>query len=372
MKIVYVSKNSWWDERKARKVLLPLALSGLAGVSVLLVNAARPLWKRLSQPRCWQHPETGMLVLTPIRLLPMQRFALVRRLNQWVRWHQICGQVAKLPATERRVVCFILSDPEDTYLADLIRKAGYRCHFDWTEKWDVYAKAAGSEAQSRLDANGILAHVDGVIAVSAELADEAGRAGLPCLHLPNAVSDAFRLALQQQKSDEPELLQAIPSPRLVHVGSYNPNWIHWDWLIHAAKVHPEVSFCMLGGGGEHDVPALPANVHLLGRVRYEEIPAYLQHVDGCLLLYRVEATSAGDPTKLYEYLASGLPIVASPHPRCLEFTRLVHVADTQSGFSDAIKLALNEDKTLSQGRVMEAGRHTWRLRAEELIRWVAS
>ena len=368
MRLVYVSKNSWWDARKARKVLLPLAVSALPGTSVLLVNAAQPLWGGEHYPRFWQHPETGMSVLTPIRLLPFQRFAMVRRWNQVLRWRQIRRQLACGP--DHTATRFVLSDPEDVYLADLIRQAGYRCYFDWTEKWHAYAVAAGDESQSRTDASSIFAHVDGVIAVSAELTHEAEALGLPCLHLPNAVSDAFLQALGRRVG-EPDRLKGIPAPRMAHVGSCNPNWIHWDWLIHAARQHPGISFCMLGGGGEKNIPDhLPANIHLLGRVRYEEIPSYLQHVDGCMLLYRVEVTSAGDPTKLYEYLATGLPIVSSPHPRCLEFAEHIRISDGPAGFSEEIGLALEEGPDYAQGRVDEAGRHTWPLRAQALRRWL--
>lgn len=371
MQLVYCSKNSWWDQRKARKVLLPLAASGLPGTTVLLVNAAQAPWKPSRHPLSWRHPETGMSVLTPTRIWPLQRFALMRRWNQRFRWRQIRKQLVFVPAGAQAATHFIVSDPEDVYLAGFIRRAGYRCYFDWTERWDAYTEAAGDEAQSRTDANDILAHVDGVIAVSAELAHEAEALGLPCLHLPNAVSDAFLQALGREKPREPARLQGIPSPRMLHVGSCNPHWIHWDWLVHAAGRHPGVSFCMLGGGGEKNQPdSLPANIHLLGRVRYEEIPDYLQYADGCMLLYRVEATAAGDPTKLYEYLASGLPIVASPHPRCLEFKELIHIADDEGGFAEGIALALKEDKGGAQRRIDEARRHTWTLRAQALRQWL--
>lgn len=370
MKLVYVSKNSWWDARKARKVLLPLAMSGLPETTVLLVNAAQSPWSGERHSRLWQHPETGMSVLTPVRPLPLQRLGVVRKWNQWFRWRQIRRQLASDPAATRAATRFILSDPEDVHLADLIRQAGYLCYFDWTEKWDDYAAAAGDEAQSRTDANGILLHVDGVIVVSKQLAHAADALGLRCLHLPNAVSDAFLHALSQQEA-EPPRLQGIPSPRMMHVGSCNPNWIHWDWLIHAAEQHPGVSFCMLGGGGEQRIPgALPANIHLLGRVRYEEIPGYLQHADGCMLLYRVEATSAGDPTKLYEYLATGLPIVSSPHPRCLEFAEELYLSDSPAGFSESISRALQEDEARARLRIDEARQCTWSLRARALRAWL--
>ena len=101
MNLVYVSKNSWWDSRKARKVLLPLAVSALPNMQVLLVNAAQPLWVANRRPKLWLHPETGMQVLSPCRFFPLQRFALMRRLNQWLRWRAVCRQLPASGDTDR-------------------------------------------------------------------------------------------------------------------------------------------------------------------------------------------------------------------------------------------------------------------------------
>ena len=256
-------------------------------------------------------------------------------------------------------------------LAGLICEAGFVCYFDWTERWDAYAGAVGAASQSRIDTNTIFSHVDGVIVVSQELADEAASMGLRCLHLPNAVSDQFIEALAQENPDEPIQLKSIPEPRVIHVGSYNSAWIHWDWLIRAASENPEISFCMLGGGGIETVPdKMPSNIYLLGRVAYEDIPSCLRYSHGCMLLYKVEATSAGDPTKLYEYLATGLPVVSSPHPRCLEFEKYIYIADNATEFAEQIRLALGEGREAAQLRIDEARRHTWSLRAQSLMEWL--
>jgi teichuronic acid biosynthesis glycosyltransferase TuaH len=53
------------------------------------------------------------------------------------------------------------------------------------------------------------------------------------------------------------------------------------------------------------------NVWLLGERRYEEVPSYLQHADiGLLPLNNNPANEGRSPMKLYEYAASGLPVVS--------------------------------------------------------------
>jgi glycosyltransferase involved in cell wall biosynthesis len=54
---------------------------------------------------------------------------------------------------------------------------------------------------------------------------------------------------------------------------------------------------------------------LTGRVPYERIPSLLSAADVCLLPFQtVPATEHIVPIKLYEYMASGRPVIASPLP----------------------------------------------------------
>lgn len=361
--LVYFCKNSWWDDRKARKVLLPLAFSRLDGCRAILINAAPPVWSNKRHPSAWHHSSAPMIVLTPHRRFPGQRWAFIRKLNQRIKWSLV---KAHLPSTGK--VIMVLSDPEDLYIARFAGRAGYRCWFDWTERWDLYIQAFGKEAQMLVNPLPILEEVDGVIAVSRELEKEAFRKGKPVFYLPNAVSDEFLTLLSKPALiPEPADYADIPRPRAVHVGSYNPAWINWSMLIAAAQRLPHISFCMIGGGHESGVPDLPANIHLLGRRKYEDLPPLLAHADLCLLLYHPAATSSGDPTKLYEYLASGKPIISTPHP-CAEnfknFLRLVYKSDD---FVEAVAEELkNAGNTHADDRRQSAAMHTWSLRARSL------
>ncbi len=361
MQLIYFSKNSWWDARKARKVLLPLAFAELEGCSAILVNAATARWRQSRHPPVWRHPGTDMTVLSPVRWLPLQRFQLVRRINQWLRWRRVC-----LCIQWREPAVVVLSDYEDLFIARFARQAGMKCWFDWTEEWDAYARHAGPASQSKTDVCQIFHGIDGVIAVSRLLEENARAMGLETLYLPNAVSEAFIRSLREQH-DVPGALKHISPPIAVHVGSYDPAWIDWPCLIRAAERNPGISFCMIGGGAEDQVPAhLPGNVYLLGHVAYEELPAILAHSVLCMLLYRPDRTAAGDPTKLYEYLASGRPIVSTPHPRVLEFRQWVRLADSPDAYATAVQEALLRDDVQVRGRCKISREHTWRCRAEML------
>ncbi len=84
---------------------------------------------------------------------------------------------------------------------------------------------------------------------------------------------------------------------------------------------PEVRLLVAGNGD--DYPALQAlrdaglqdRLTLTGRVSYDQIPGLLAAADVCLLpFHTVPATEFIVPIKLYEYMAAGRPVVASPLP----------------------------------------------------------
>jgi len=364
MQLIYFSKNSWWDARKARKVLLPLAFAELEGCSSVLVNAATAGWRQPKHPPVWHHPDADMTVLSPVRWLPLQRFGFVRRINQWLRWRMVRPFIQSHGAS-----VIALSDPEDVFIARFARQSGIECWFDWTEEWDAYVHAAGHTSQIRADVDDIFFWIDGAIVVSRLLEKKAQAMGLKTIHLQNAVADSFIHALEQNRNaDIPTVFRDIPAPIAVHIGSYNPAWIDWECLIMAAGKNPGVSFCMIGGGAEDKVPAsLPDNMHLLGYMAYEELPSILAHSDLCMLLYRPKHTDGNDPTKLYEYLASGLPIVSTPHPRALEFEMWVRIARSSVDFARVVGEELRRhDEALARKRREMARQHTWKKRAETL------
>lgn len=57
------------------------------------------------------------------------------------------------------------------------------------------------------------------------------------------------------------------------------------------------------------------NIHLLGHRDHRDLPAALRGADVGLIPYAInELTSSIFPMKVYEYLAAGLPVIATPLP----------------------------------------------------------
>ena len=92
-------------------------------------------------------------------------------------------------------------------------------------------------------------------------------------------------------------------------------------LVELARARPSWSFALVGpvglGDPSTDVSALVAepNLHLLGARTYEQLPSVLRGADAGLIPYaRNQLTDSIFPMKVYEYLAAGLPVVATPLP----------------------------------------------------------
>lgn len=114
---------------------------------------------------------------------------------------------------------------------------------------------------------------------------------------------------------EPDDLAAIPHPRAVYVGTI-AEWFDAALLGDLARRLPNVSFVLIGPlvGNAPALPGLP-NVRYLGPRPYGQVPGYLQHSDVGIIPFRLRAddgfVDAINPLKLYEYMASGLPVLAS-------------------------------------------------------------
>lgn len=194
----------------------------------------------------------------------------------------------------------------------------------------------------------------------------------PVHHIPNGVD----VASFRGPFPEPDALRAIPRPRLGYVGVLQER-LDVELVMAMARRFTEASFVFVGPifsdpAQFAPLQALP-NVHFLGPAPYRAVPAYMAHLDVCLLPHRRNAfTASMNPLKLYEYLAAGRPVVATPVPPAERFSGLIHLAEDEEGFAGAIRAALAEaaDPTAVQKRQQAARAHDWQLRVNEIWRLV--
>ncbi len=160
---------------------------------------------------------------------------------------------------------------------------------------------------------------------------------------------------------------AIPPDRPIvgYVGALG-HWLDPDIIARIAERYEVV----LVGPHLGDQVIVHPHVHYLGMRPYEALPAYLKRMD-VLTIPFVDSplTRATNPIKMYEYLATGKPVVSTAIPEA-EREPLIKVGRTPEEFLHCVDAAIGEavaDRRGAMERQAVARENSWQLRYE-LIR----
>jgi len=190
-----------------------------------------------------------------------------------------------------------------------------------------------------------------------------------CVELGNGVEfDHFATP----RPNIPEKLAALPRPILGYAGAMD--WLDAVLVASVAKSWPEFSVVLVGPAyasdwaeRHADLLCLP-NVHWVGKVPYDELPAWVQQFDLALMpLQRSELKRASNPNKLYEYAAAGVPILAIDYCDAVrKASGVAHVASTPEEFVRLVPEALADGRRAE--RQAFARKHSWDALAAAMVR----
>lgn len=194
-----------------------------------------------------------------------------------------------------------------------------------------------------------------VTASAQDLVDRAIGLGSDAVLLPNAVNElVFTGAVMDRPADLPE------GAVIGYHGSLYGDWFDWESLAAVAAANPDATVVVIGDL-KAPRPGLPGNIRFLGLKPQADLPAYLAHFDVGLVPFTVTGTThAVSPLKVYEYLASGVP-VASPPLRALRGLNGVYVADRLADAVADARAAGRPDGDRARAE------HSWRVRIDELF-----
>jgi glycosyltransferase involved in cell wall biosynthesis len=170
----------------------------------------------------------------------------------------------------------------------------------------------------------------------------------------------------------PSDMAGIDGPVVGYHGMVS-RWFDFDLLETVANLQPSTSFVIVGPvAPESTKPAdrlgaLP-NVHFLGPRPSDDMPSYVGAFDVGIVPFVVdEMTRAVSPLKMYEYLAAGVPVVATPLPVCVDHP-LVETSADPDEFSRMITEALGtrDDPNAREQRVEAAREADWSARITPL------
>lgn len=166
----------------------------------------------------------------------------------------------------------------------------------------------------------------------------------------------------------PEELRRLPRPIIGFFGLL-ADWVDLPLIRQVALARPTWSFVLIGKATTDLTPVRALkNVHLLGQKPYASLPGYCRGFDVGIIPFRQnELTVRANPLKLREYLAAGLPVVATPLPEVARYAPFVRLAVGAHAFGTEIEAALGDVLHADASRRMEAMRgESWDARVAEI------
>ncbi len=276
-----------------------------------------------------------------------------------------------------------LSGGEIVYTRDAeavwyLSKRGYKCVFNahmwprksWLAAW-LLAKARGVVANSQGTA--------GVVQAAT---------GLPTVAVYNA-SDTNPYAGAQKEVLRKEL--SLPTDKkIILYSGHLYRWKGVDTLLECARIlqqSPELLFVCIGGTGDdvarmqHETKGVPG-IQFLGHKPKELVPKYLAAAD-VLVLPNTSATEESvhftSPLKLFEYMASGTPIVASDLPSLKEVLSDTTAFFAQPGSGESLSRAvqealanIGEAQVRARAALALSREHTWEAHAQKTLAFIES
>lgn len=234
---------------------------------------------------------------------------------------------------------------------------------------DDYASFLGVDQEQLREVEAHLVKAADVVFVTAQaLLDDRIQLNPNTFLIPNGV-DFKRFALVGL-GPIPDELKTLPRPILGFVGLIK-NWVDLDLLELLARMRPDWSVVMVGPvAADVDTRRFHGlkNVHFLGQKDRDVLPHYVLGFDVCLNpLRNTPRTASINPSKVYQYLAAGKPVVSSDIPEVRALGDVVRLASSPEGFVEQIERALQEDDpNLVQARLEVARRHDWGVLVEAM------
>ncbi|RIL01394.1 MAG: hypothetical protein DCC71_17805 [Proteobacteria bacterium] len=266
-------------------------------------------------------------------------------------------------------ICLTLY-PRALPYADVVPFAA-RVHYAIDEMTAYGGLPAAEQRRVRAAEEALVRRADVALAISPRLHERLRRLH-PRTHLLPSGADARHFAPERiEKQPVVAALAALARPIAGFVGQIDER-LDQDLVVALARRGGSVVLVGRTKDGV-DVSALDAepNVHRLGYRPFAALPAVFGHFDVCIAPYRLGAlTHASSPLKVYEYLASGRPVVVTPVEGLGECRDVVEVAEGADAFCAAVERCLAADARRAE-RLAVAARNGWDRRVDALERHLA-
>jgi uncharacterized SAM-binding protein YcdF (DUF218 family)/glycosyltransferase involved in cell wall biosynthesis/peptidoglycan/xylan/chitin deacetylase (PgdA/CDA1 family) len=234
--------------------------------------------------------------------------------------------------------------------------------------------ASSSPAARRIDHSEtrLFRMADVVFVTSEKLRQRAARFNDQVHLFPFGVDFETFERVREGADEIPAELRALPRPVIGYIGGIH-RWMDQDLLAAIARAMPHASVVLVGPL-QTDVSKLAqhSNIHLLRGRPHAELPRYIKGFDVGIVSYRLsDYTAHVYPTKLNEYLAMGIPVVATDLPEVRRFNAehggIVSIARDAGEFVNAVQEALaSNSPELVRRRIGVSRQNSWGVRIAQM------
>lgn len=180
----------------------------------------------------------------------------------------------------------------------------------------------------------------------------------------------------QNPGQIPDEIKEMDKPIVVYTG-------HVDWrmdidlMIEVISRSPDLLFLFVGpvSVSQASLTAMKgySNVLFIGTRHLKDLPGYLYSASCAIIPYKLnELTNSIYPLKINEYLATGIPVVATPFSEDIKmFADVILLANTPDEFIERIHSAIQTNTTAKANlRIQTARLNTWPNRVQKFWEFV--
>lgn len=215
--------------------------------------------------------------------------------------------------------------------------------------------------------------------------------GIPDARLnvePDAVNSKFLIVAESRKEDCRKKL-GIPLDKIIVLYAGHLYERKGAFVVgEAVSFLDENTLVLFVGGTEDEIPDFTkrfgsnTRVHILGPKPHAEIPYYLRAADVVVLPNTAKDADARlytSPMKLFEYMASGTPIIASDVPSIREIlddtTAYFIQPDDAEALAECVKKVLHENDVATakaEKALLVVQKYSWKNRARKILTAITS
>lgn len=296
-------------------------------------------------------------VRTPVIFPGSYRSAKVRKTNDLFNFSSF-GKLMENPCI------VIVNDPRRETMSILKRMSidgDLFIIYDYSDDFEQFADSTIERDEIAAACRDLFREAHLVITINDRLTIRAKQYNESSVTIPNA-TNYFMFRGNETRG---RLKRKYQGPIIGYIGWLNGDRLDLEIIRHLAEKRPDWNLVFigpqshrhpLGNPREH-----PRNIHILKPVPFDCIPAMLSEFDVCILPNQINKhTEGNNPIKIFDYLASGKPIVSTRTAGTERFENYLYLADTKEKFLNSVEQSLSADTNdASQERVRIAYENSW-------------